>query len=284
MFQLLRIPYLLLIGLSLLTAACGGGVDADFAPKATAVKALTLQYGKTATLQLGGRDMRLSMVVDTGGLCTNPSFSSASTTELMVFNCKVTATGSMPVTVRAANGDVIHQTTLTVPNPQVALSTSQGAITLELNPTAAPVSVDNFLAYVQSGYYKDTLFHRVISGFVVQGGGFTAGMVKKEGQRAPITLESQNGLRNLRGTVAMDRTDAPNSATSEFFVNLVDNAFLDYRSEADEKPNPGYAVFGSVVSGLEVVDAIATQATGSRNGFNDVPLTDIRILSALRVQ
>jgi peptidyl-prolyl cis-trans isomerase A (cyclophilin A) len=280
MFQLLRIPYLLLIGLSLLTAACGGGVDADFAPKVTAVKALTLQYGKTATLQLGGRHMRLSMVVDTGGLCTNPSFSPASTTELMVFNCTVTATGSMPVTVRAANGDVIHQTTLTVPNPQVALSTTQGAITLELNPTEAPISVDNFLAYVQSGYYKDTLFHRVISGFVVQGGGFTAGMVKKEGQRAPIALESQNGLRNLRGTVAMARTDVPNSATSEFFVNLVDNAFLDYRGDN----NPGYTVFGSVVSGLEVVDAIAAQATGSRNGFNDVPLTDIPILSALRVQ
>ena len=128
--------------------------------------------------------------------------------------------------------------------------------------------------------YKGTLFHRVIPGFVAQSGGYTSGVVKKEGQNAPITLESNNGLSNLRGTVAMARTSVPNSATSEFYVNLVDNTFLDYRSAA----SPGYAVFGKVVQGLDAIDTIATQPTGIVNGFSDVPLTDVTISLALQVQ
>jgi cyclophilin family peptidyl-prolyl cis-trans isomerase len=124
------------------------------------------------------------------------------------------------------------------------------------------------------------LFHRVIAGFVVQGGGYTTGLVKKPGQATPIALESQNGLSNLRGTLAMARTNEPDSATSEFFVNLVDNVFLDYRDSA----NPGYAVFGSVVEGMGVVDAIASQPTGTVNGVADVPLSEVTITSALQVR
>ncbi len=264
--------------MALLLSACGG--SAGFPPKVTAVKPQTLQYGRTATLQLGGRDMRLSMVVDTGGKCTNPSFASSSTTELMIFNCTVTAIGEMPVIVKDAQGNVLHSTSLTVPKPQVALATSKGSITLELDPVAAPITVKNFLDYVNSGFYKSTLFHRVIAGFVVQGGGYTTGMVKKEGQRAPIQLESNNGLLNVRGTVAMARTNVADSATSEFFVNLVDNTTLNYQSAN----NPGYAVFGTVVQGMDVVDAIAAMPTGTSNGFADVPTTDVTISLALQVR
>lgn len=264
--------------MALLLSACGG--SAGFPPKVTAVKAQTLQYGRTATLQLGGRDMRLSMVVDTGGKCTNPSFASSSTTELMIFNCTVTAIGEMPIIVKDAQGNVLHSTSLTVPKPQVALATSKGSITLELDPVAAPITVNNFLDYVNSGFYKSTLFHRVIAGFVVQGGGYTTGMVKKEGQRAPIQLESNNGLLNVRGTVAMARTNVADSATSEFFVNLVDNTTLNYQSAN----NPGYAVFGTVVQGMDVVDAIAAMPTGTSNGFADVPTTDVTISLALQVR
>jgi cyclophilin family peptidyl-prolyl cis-trans isomerase len=114
----------------------------------------------------------------------------------------------------------------------------------------------------------------------VQGGGFTTGLVKKAGQAAPIALESQNGLSNLRGTLAMARTDVPNSATSEFYVNLVDNLFLDYRDSA----NPGYAVFGTVVQGMGVVDTIASQPTGNVNGAPNVPLSDVTITSAVQVR
>jgi cyclophilin family peptidyl-prolyl cis-trans isomerase len=160
------------------------------------------------------------------------------------------------------------------------LVTSAGNLLLELDPAKAPVSVNNFLGYVRQGFYTNTLFHRVIAGFVVQGGGYTTGLVKKAGQAAPIALESQNGLSNLRGTLAMARTDVPNSATSEFYVNLVDNLFLDYRDSA----NPGYAVFGTVVQGMGVVDAIASQPTGTVNGAPNVPLADVTITSAVQVR
>lgn len=258
-------------------AGCGG---TGFSPQITAVKAQTLQYGRNATIYLGGVNLRTNLVADLGAGCTTPKFASNSTTELLVLNCMVTLSGDLPLVLKEASGQLVYNTTLKVPNPEVMLLTSQGNITLELDPTAAPITVNNFLSYVNSGFYKDTLFHRVIAGFVVQGGGYTTGMEKKEGQTDPITLESNNGLSNLRGTLAMARTNMPNSATSEFFVNLVDNKFLDYQSSS----NPGYAVFGKVVQGMTVVDAIAAQATGAVNGFTDVPLTDVTITTALRIQ
>jgi cyclophilin family peptidyl-prolyl cis-trans isomerase len=160
------------------------------------------------------------------------------------------------------------------------LVTSKGAITLELDPAKAPISTNNFLSYVGSGFYKDTLFHRVIAGFVVQGGGYTTGMLKRTASVGSIELESNKGLSNLRGTLAMARTNVPNSATSEFFINLVDNLALDYKNAA----NPGYAVFGKVVQGMDVVDAIAAQPTGVFSGFADVPLTDIAITMAVQTK
>lgn len=270
---------LMCVGAALGLSACGGGNS--FSPVITAVLPSSVQYGQTATIQLGGKHLRSYLQVDTDQACTNPSYAAASTTELLVLNCTVQRVGEWPLTVKDRDGQVIYATTVNVPKPQVTLLTSLGNITLELDPAKAPLSVNNFLGYVRQGYYRDTLFHRVIAGFVVQGGGYTSGMVKKPGQAAAIALESQNGLANLRGTLAMARTSVPDSATSEFFINLVDNPSLNYQNSA----NPGYAVFGTVVQGMnEVVDKIAKQTTGTVNGFADVPLSDVTITLAVQTR
>ena len=227
-----------------------------------------------------GRNLRSSIVTDTGGGCTNPLYAAGSTPELMVLNCLVARVGEIPLNLRSDQGAQLFSTTLTVPLPQVTMTTSAGSFTMELDPMVAPISVDNFLEYVKSNFYRNTLFHRVVPGFVIEGGGYTTGLVKKEGRFAPIPLESKYGLSNRRATVAMARTNEPNSATSEFFINLVNNTSLDYQSAA----SPGYAVFGTVVFGMAVVDTIATKATGTVNGFSDVPLADVTIISVLQIR
>jgi cyclophilin family peptidyl-prolyl cis-trans isomerase len=264
--------------LLVLLSACGGSTG--FEPVITGVKAQSLKYGYTATIYLGGKDLRSSVTVDSNGGCTNPSFASNSTTDTLVLNCGVKVVGDLPLTIKAEDGSVIYTTTLTVPKPQVTMFTSKGTIVLELDPTTAPISSNNFLSYVSKGFYTSTLFHRVIAGFMVQGGGYTKGLVKKTGQAAAIELESNKGLSNLRGTLAMARTNDFNSATSEFFINVVNNTFLDYKNAA----NPGYAVFGKVVQGMDVVDAIVAEPTGVFNGTIDVPLTDVLINLALQTQ
>jgi peptidyl-prolyl cis-trans isomerase A (cyclophilin A) len=163
--------------------------------------------------------------------------------------------------------------------PRVALETSDGTIVLELAATKAPRTVENFLAYVASGHYDATVFHRVIPTFMIQGGGFTADM-KEKPARAPIPLESQNGLKNERGTVAMARRGDPNSATAQFFINVVDNPRLDHPSPDGH----GYAVFGKVVEGMDVVDRIRAVPTGSRGPHQHVPLTPVTIKSARLVK
>ena len=159
--------------------------------------------------------------------------------------------------------------------PKVEFTTTLGSFVVQLDPARAPKTVANFLDYVKSGFYKGTIFHRVIPGFMVQGGGFTADMQKKP-TRSPIPLESQNGLRNLRGTIAMARTSDPNSATSQFFVNVADNASLDY-----PKPDGyGYAVFGKVISGMNVIDKIVAVPTKDEGPFQNVPVKPIVIEDA----
>ena len=156
---------------------------------------------------------------------------------------------------------------------QVKVDTNMGAFVIELNAKAAPKTVENFLAYVRSGFYKNTLFNRVIPNFMIQGGGFVMGMEEKD-TRAPIALESRNGLSNVRGTIAMARTNDPNSATSQFFINVRDNRFLDANQAQDGN---GYAVFGKVVSGMSTVDAIARVKTHSVGYYDDVPIRDVVI-------
>jgi peptidyl-prolyl cis-trans isomerase B (cyclophilin B) len=157
----------------------------------------------------------------------------------------------------------------------VKLETTKGAIVIEVNETAAPVTAANFLQYVNDGFYDGTVFHRVIPNFMIQGGGFTPDM-KQKTTRPPIVNEAKNGLKNKRGTLAMARTDDPNSATAQFFINHVDNVYLDYSGPR----NPGYAVFGQVVEGMDVVDAIAKVKTGIKEGMQDVPVEAVVIKSA----
>lgn len=159
----------------------------------------------------------------------------------------------------------------------VTLHTNHGNISLELNAEKAPNTVKNFLDYVNSGFYNGTIFHRVIDGFMIQGGGFESGM-KQKAVKAAIQNEATNGLKNDNYTIAMARTGDPHSATAQFFINVKDNNFLNYTA-----PNPqgyGYCVFGKVVAGMEVVDAVRKVKTGNRNGFQDVPLEDVIITKA----
>lgn len=158
--------------------------------------------------------------------------------------------------------------------PKVKFQTSQGEFVVELQPAKAPKTVENFLQYVADKHYDGTIFHRVIDGFMIQGGGFSSAMVQKP-TRAPIPLEANNGLKNEVGTIAMARTGNPNSATSQFFINVANNANLN----APQPDGYGYAVFGKVVSGMDVVDKIRQTPTGNQNGFQNVPSTPITITS-----
>lgn len=179
--------------------------------------------------------------------------------------------------VLAACSMLLAGTLLAAEKPHVLLNTSMGEIEIELEAEAAPVSVANFLQYVESGFYDDTVFHRVIPGFMIQGGGFDEGLNQKP-TRDPIKNEADNGLHNVRGTLAMARTQSVNSATSQFFINHRDNAFLDHSSR-----DFGYAVFGKVVRGMDVVDQIAQVPTGNRSMMQNVPLTPVKIVSAKKL-
>jgi peptidyl-prolyl cis-trans isomerase A (cyclophilin A) len=160
-------------------------------------------------------------------------------------------------------------------DPVVVLKTSLGTITIQLDATHAPLSTSNFLSYVDSKFYDGTIFHRIIPGFMVQGGGFTADMTEKPTQAA-IHNESTNGLKNLRGTISMARTSDPDSATSQFFLNLVDNAALDPAG------GPGYAVFGKIIGGLDVLDKMAQVPTTTKGQYENVPVEPVTLISVRR--
>jgi peptidyl-prolyl cis-trans isomerase A (cyclophilin A) len=159
----------------------------------------------------------------------------------------------------------------------IRFETSHGGFTVELFAKEAPVSVENFLRYVDDGFFDGTVFHRIVPGFVIQGGGLTAEFANKK-TRPPISNEARNGVKNTRGSLSMARTSDVNSATSQFFVNLVDNAFLDHGPR-----DYGYAVFGRVTEGMEVIDKIARVRTGTRKGHQNAPLEDVVIVSARRL-
>lgn len=162
-------------------------------------------------------------------------------------------------------------------HPRVKMTTSQGDIVLELDAVRAPKSVENFLAYVNSGFYNGTIFHRVISNFMIQGGGFAKDFSKKE-TKAPVNNEANNGLQNTRGTIAMARTADPHSATAQFFINTVDNGFLNHHSQTQR--GWGYAVFGKVVEGMNIVDKIRKVKTGPGGPFSkDAPNETVEIIS-----
>lgn len=261
-------------------AACGSGGGGS-SPTVSGIQANNLFYGLPAQFTFSGNNLATlsSGITPVISNCSGLTPISQILGQ-QVYTCTVTAIGDLSVQVKDQTGAVISSQTFTVPPPQVVLSTSMGDIIAELNPKAAPVSVNNFLTYRKIGYYSDTIFHRVIAGFVIQGGGFKTGLVPQPSVLGPITLESNNGLTNLRGTIAMARTADPNSATSQFYFNLVDNASLDYKDAS----SPGYAVFGKIIQGLDVMDAIGAVATQAVNGTTDVPVADVLVKSASRIQ
>lgn len=270
-----------LVGLAVMATSCGHGIQ-----PVTGVTVSNLRYTGAAgvmTVNLVGDALTASgmRVYANGTFCTNDS--STSETSRHAF-CTITVPDDLKVQIRVTNssGEETYKSDFTSPMPQVTFQTSMGNFTMELNPTKAPVTVKNFLSYVNKSpsFYNATIFHRVIAGFVVQGGGFTAGMVPLTGQSGAITLESNNGLKNERGTVAMAREDAPNTATSQFYINVMTNTALDYVNNS----SPGYAVFGAVVSGMSVIDNIASQATTTFAGYNDVPTVDVTVIAASQTQ
>jgi len=181
----------------------------------------------------------------------------------------------------SSTGSTMNQTATTTTTPRVKLQTSMGDITIALAADKAPKSVENFLTYVRDGFYDATVFHRVIDGFMIQGGGFEAGL-KQKTTRAPIDNEANNGLKNARYTLAMARTNDPHSATAQFFINVSDNDFLNH--SAPTAQGWGYAVFGEVVEGMEVVDAIKGVKTGNKGFHQNVPVEDVVIVRATVVE
>jgi len=157
----------------------------------------------------------------------------------------------------------------------IRMQTNKGSIEIELDAAKAPATVENFIGYVNAGFYDGTIFHRVIDGFMIQGGGMETGMKEKRDTRAPVKNEADNGLKNERGTIAMARTNDPHSATAQFFINVVDNGFLNYRAATPD--GWGYCVFGRVTNGMDVVDAIKGVATTNKGFHQDVPVDDVII-------
>lgn len=260
------------LAVSVLLVACGG-VDG------TSIGADRLMYGNVTSFTVNGPNLDKGITL-VAPKCSGITELAGSTPTKRVYNCTPTVTGPMKVTVFGGGGDTLRTSSFNIPLPQVTLKTSMGDIVLELDPGKALVSAFNFMQYVNANFYANLIFHRVIQNFMIQGGGFTTGPTPKQPTYAPIKLESNNGLNNVRGTLAMARTDATDSATSQFYINVVDNLSLDYVSDTQ----PGYAVFGKVVDGLPVVDAISAVPTGAVNAMTDVPLTDVVIVSAVQTR
>lgn len=249
------------------------------APAPTELRTYNNKYGQSTYVSFPTNGLSGLTLTSTG--CDSITMHSGNDANALSGSCTISRTGTVQFNVQQSNSSVVQTASLQIPEPQVTVKTSLGDFVMELNPTAAPKSVTNFLSYVNKSpsFYNGTIFHRVepTGNYVVQAGGYTSGMVAKTGLAAPIDLESNNGLRNLRYSVGMARSTAVKSATSQFYVNLRDNTGFDYVSESA----PGYAVFGRIVSGTDVIDLIASKPT--KQGTT-VPVTDITITSATQTQ
>lgn len=268
-----------------LTACGGGGIEGG---SIDSMQATSVAYGRAMTVSVSGKQLASTNYIKADG-CENATAAGSGSSSARNYTCTVRKLGPMTVRVHNQQGDVLGSVQVEVPTPRVQFTTRLGNIVVEVYPDKAKNTVDNFLAYVgassSSSFYTSTIFHRVIKDFVIQAGGYTAGPKPKPPTRAPIALESNNGLKNVRGSIAMARTLILDSATSQFYINVKDNPSLDYQSGT----TPGYTVFGTVVEGLSVVDAIQNEATTSKadtNGavLNDVPITDVVITGTLQIR
>ena len=265
---------LIVAALSALLASCGGSSRLDLSVVPSA-----LSYSQKSTFTISGADLAKVDKV-TIKKCSGLTLESTSNAEQKVITCTINATGDLLVELKDTESAVLYSKTFTVAQPQVKMTTSLGDLVVELAPAQSPITVMNFLGYVNSGFYTNTLIHRVVPGFVAQGGMLNTVPAAQTGLRDPIALESNNGLINIRGSIGMARKAEANSATSQFYFNLADSTGLNYVSATQ----PGYAVFGKVVQGLDVMDAIGSVATGSKYGLNDYPLTDVVVFSVRQIQ
>lgn len=270
-----------------LLAACGGGEGGS---GVTSLQASPLAFSRNATVSVSGSGLdQDGLRLEAEGPCNNVARVGNPSPTQAQFSCLVEGTGPIVFRVRQGNGAELARLTVSVPLPQVTMQVRlggrSGSFVVELDPGAAPVTTRNFLGYVNSGFYANTLLHRVLANKLVQGGGFETGLDAKAPTQQPIPLESANGLKNVRGTIAMARTSAPDSATSQFYLNLADNPEFDRVSDAA----PGYAVFGRVVAGQNIIDDIGavttTDFTNSRGEFfQGLPQTEVVISAAAQTR
>ncbi len=246
----------------------------------SAIQANQLKYGQVAQFTITGYSLDKDINISTQN-CKGLALVAGGTDSSKSVNCTIIAVGVGAVSLEAKlpDGTVLKSTSFDVPNPQVSMLTNLGTMVLELNPTAARLSTDNYLQYVNSKFYDNTLIHRIVTAgiFVAQGGWLTPTPAVQPGQKAAIALEVNKGLSNLKGTIAMARSADLNSATSQYFFNLADNVALD-------TSNGGYAVFGKVVSGAEVLDAMASVKTTTAFGLADFPASNVIVLSATQTK
>ena len=265
-----------LIGAALLTACGGSDDDAQID-----IQVDRLSYFQVSQFTVSGGALDDKITISTKA-CTGLQQVGTGTTTQRTVSCTVGATGQGAVTleVKDSAGKLLKTQSFHVPEPQVALGTTLGRIVVELNPTVAPATTVNFLRYVHSGFYNNTLIHGVVAGSLVQGGYLNTTPAQQLGVLAPIALETNRGLTNARGTLALSRKAGADTATSQFYFNLADNPQLDYASPE----RPGYAVFGRVVQGLEVLDAIGQVPTNLLYGLPHFPVSDVVITSAVQIQ
>lgn len=282
----LKAPLVGAILLGALLSGCGGGSDtpAPVVPVVppTPVASVTSvapesapMFGKAGTFIVTGAnlDQGITLVAPT---CAGIAEAAGGSATQRTYSCTPSALGAMSVAVQSTAGAALASIAPVIPQPQVTIKTTLGDMVVELYPTNAPITVANFLKYVSANFYDNLIFHRVVANFVIQAGGFNANM-QVAAPNAPIKLEVPNGLSNLRGTVAMARTGVLDSATSQFFINTVDNTSLDIAGG-------GYAVFGKVVTGLTVVDQISVVPTQTVSVFTNVPVTPVVITSLKQTQ
>ena len=280
-------------GLSALLAACGGGGGGATESRVASVNTVTADtppsYDNLATFSVSGANLDLGVTASATG-CTGPAVLAGGTATAMKVTCTPSRDGEITLSLSTTTGTLLKSTAFNVPKPQVRMTTSAGNLLIELEPAKAPITVKNFLAYVQDGFYVNTVFHRIISTFMAQGGGFNFGTTytAKPATRPAIVLEktTATGLSNTAKTIAMARTSAPDSATSQFFINLVDNAFLNAQGSADGN---GYAVFGTVVSTTDVnsdatLTALKAVQVVSNGSEVSLPLSPPVITAVVRVR
>lgn len=279
---------------ALLSACGGGGGGGATETRVASVSSVTPDnapsYDNLLTFSVAGANLDLGLSASAPG-CSGPAVLTGGTATAVKVTCIPSRDGDITLSLSTTSGMLLKSTTFTVPKPQVRMTTSAGSLLIELEPAKAPITVKNFLTYVQDGFYVNTVFHRIISTFMAQGGGyiFSSSYSLKPNSRAPIVLEktTTTGLSNTAKTIAMARTSAPDSATSQFFINLVDNAFLNAQGASDGN---GYAVFGAVITTADVnSDATLTalkavQVANNGSGEVSLPLNPPVITAVSRIR